>query len=129
MSLDELVADHSEAQTRGSKTAAGAAGQNLAEGLYLQGIRVAECLPMTMDCDVTVTGSIIVASSSLPQLSRRWYEMATRWMVFRHCRAARDSVCAMTWRQRASCFSISGDEEICGSEWTKWSLFSQSVTS
>ena len=121
MSLLEVIAERSEAQTCGSKAVADAAGKGLVKGLYLQGILVGERLPMIMQCE-------IAATSSLPQWSRRWYEKATRRVVFCHCSAARDSVCAMTWRQRASCFSISGDEEICGSEWTKWSLFSQSVT-
>ena len=129
MSLDEGVAQRSGAQSCGSKTVADAGGPNSAEAPYLQGILVGECLPMAMQCDIAVTGSIIVASSSPPQLSRRWYSMTNRRVGFGHCNAAWDSVCTMRRRQRASCFSISGDEEICGSEWSKWSLFSQSVTS
>ena len=121
MSLDEGVAERSGAQSCGSKTVADAGGQNSAEAPYLHGILVGERLPTTMQCDV--------ANSSSPQSSRRWYKMTTRRVAFLHCSAARDSVCTMRRRQRASCFSISGDEEICGSEWSKWSLFSQSVTS
>jgi len=49
MSLDEVVAECSEAQMCGSKTVADAAGQTVKEGLYLQGILVGERLSITME--------------------------------------------------------------------------------
>ena len=49
MSLDEVVAERSEAQNCGSKTVADAAYQTVKEGLYLQGILVGERLSITME--------------------------------------------------------------------------------
>ena len=49
MSLDEVVAERSEAQTCGSKAVADAAGKGLVKGLYLQGFLVGERLSITME--------------------------------------------------------------------------------
>ena len=48
-SLDDVVAERSEAQKCGSKTVADAAYQTVKEGLYLQGILVGERLSITME--------------------------------------------------------------------------------